>query len=136
MDVAGISDEGMAVLALTENERRKELSQIEVVRAHYKAIDETALTIQTLADQFGIDRSTLSNHLRVLDLPDFVLQHVESREAQRQRGQGVPGVPDRHPPAHRGYGRSYPEDRQRRNATEEAFPIGVDATCGKWSPRR
>ena len=78
MDVTGISDEGMAVLALTENERRKELSQIEVVRAHYKAIDETALTIQTLADQLGIDRSTLSNHLRVLDLPDFVLQHVES----------------------------------------------------------
>ena len=78
MDVAGISDEGMAVLALTENERRKQLSQIEVVRAHYKAIDETALTIQTLADQLGIDRSTLSNHLRVLDLPDFVLQHVES----------------------------------------------------------
>ena len=33
MDVAGISDEGMAVLALTENERRKQLSQIEVVRA-------------------------------------------------------------------------------------------------------
>ena len=78
MDVAGISDEGMAVLALTENERRKQLSQIEVVRAHYKAINETALTIQTLADQLGIDRSTLSNHLRVLDLPDFVLKHVES----------------------------------------------------------
>ena len=78
MDVAGISDEGMAVLALTENERRKQLSQIEVVRAHYKAIDETNLTIQTLADQLDIDRSTLSNHLRVLDLPDFVLQHVES----------------------------------------------------------
>ena len=78
MDVAEISDEGMAVLALTENERRKELSQIEVVRAHHKAINETKLTIPTLADQLGIDRSTLSNHLRVLDLPDFVLQHVES----------------------------------------------------------
>ena len=78
MDVTGISDEGMAVLALTENERRKDLSQIEVARAHYKAIDETHLTIQSLADQLGIDRSTLSNQLRVLDLPDFVLQHVES----------------------------------------------------------
>ena len=78
MDVDEISDEGMAVLALTENERRKQLSQIEVVRAHHKAINETNLTIQTLADQLGIDRSTLSNHLRVLDLPDFVLEHVES----------------------------------------------------------
>ena len=78
MDVAEISDEGMAVLALTENEHREQLSQIEVVRAHYKAVNETALTIQSLADQLGIDRSTLSNNLRVLDLPDFVLEHVES----------------------------------------------------------
>ena len=78
MDVAGISDEGMAVLALTENERRKQLSQIEVVRAHYRAVNETQLTVQALADQLGIDRSTLSNNLRVLDLPGFVLEHVES----------------------------------------------------------
>ena len=78
MDVAEISDEGMAVLALTENEQRKDLSQIEVVRAHYRAILLTNLTVQTLADQLGIDRSTLSNNLRVLDLPDVVLEHVES----------------------------------------------------------
>ena len=77
MDVAGISDEGMAVLALTENESRKDLSPIEVVRAHYKAINETNLSIQTLAEQLGIGRSTLSNQLRVLDLPAFVLEHVE-----------------------------------------------------------
>ncbi len=78
MDVAEISDEGMVVLALTENELRKQLSQIEVVRAHYRAVNETQLTVQALADQLGIDRSTLSNNLRVLDLPDFVLEHVES----------------------------------------------------------
>ena len=78
MDVAGISDEGMAVLALTENERRKQLSQIEVVRAHQRAIEETELTTQSLADQLGMPRPTLANNLRVLDLPDFVLEHVES----------------------------------------------------------
>ena len=78
MDVAGISDEGMAVLALTENERRKQLSQIEVVRAHQRAVNETQLTVQALADQLGIPRPTLANNLRVLDLPDFVLEHVES----------------------------------------------------------
>ena len=78
MDVAGISDEGMAVLALTENERRKQLSQIEVVRAHQRAIEETELTTQSLADQLGMPRPTLANNLRVLDLPGFVLEHVES----------------------------------------------------------
>ena len=78
MDVAALTDEEMALIALTENEERKQLSQIEVVRAHKKAIEETNLTVQNLATRIGIDRSTLSNNLRVLNLPDFVLEHVES----------------------------------------------------------
>ena len=78
MDLSDISDEDMAVLALTENERRQQLTQIEVVRAHKRAINETALTVQALALRLGMDRSTLANNLRVLELPDFVLEHVES----------------------------------------------------------
>ena len=78
MDVADISDEAMAVLALTENERRQQLTQIEVVKAHQRAIEETALTVQELAKQLGMNRSTLANNLRVLELPEFVLGHVES----------------------------------------------------------
>ena len=78
MDVADITDEDMAVLALTENERRKQLSQVEVVRAHKRAIDETSLTTQDLATQLGMNRSTLANNLRVLELPDLVLEHVEA----------------------------------------------------------
>ena len=78
MDLADLTDEEMAVMALTENESRKQLSQIEVVRAHKRAIDETSLSIQALADKLGMNRPTLSNNLRVLELPDFILQHVES----------------------------------------------------------
>ena len=78
MDVAEISNEDMAVIALAENVRRKDLSQIEVVRAHKRAIEETELTTQALADQLGMPRPTLANNLRVLELPDFVLEHVES----------------------------------------------------------
>ena len=78
MDLADISDEDMAVLALTENERRRQLTQIEVVRAHKRAIDETSLSVQALAGKLGMNRSTLANNLRVLELPGFVLEHVES----------------------------------------------------------
>ena len=78
MDVADLTDEEMAVMALTENESRKQLSQIEVVRAHKRAIDETSLSVQALADKLAMNRPTLSNNLRVLELPDFILQHVES----------------------------------------------------------
>ena len=78
MDVADLTDEQMAVMALTENEHRKQLSQMEVVRAHKRAIDETSLSIQALAGKLGMTRTTVSNNLRVLELPDFILQHVES----------------------------------------------------------
>ena len=78
MDVADLTDEEMAVMALTENESRKQLSQIEVVRAHKRAIDETSLSIQALAEKLGMTRATLSNNLRVLELPDFILEYVEN----------------------------------------------------------
>ena len=78
MDLDDLSDEEMAVLVLTENEQRQQLTQVEVVRAHKRVIEETSLTIQALADQVGMSRSALSNNLRVLELPDFVLEHVES----------------------------------------------------------
>ncbi len=81
MDVANpdyLSDARMALMALSENEARQDLSQIEVLRAHRKAIDETDLTVTSLAEELGIARPTLANNLRVLDLPDFLLEHVES----------------------------------------------------------
>ena len=78
LDVDGISDERMALIALSENVRRRDLSQIEIVRAHKRAIESTELTIQELADKIGMARPTLSNNLRVLELPAFVLEHVES----------------------------------------------------------
>ena len=85
MDLADLSDEAMAVMGLTENELRKQLTQIEVVKAHKRAIDETSLSVEHLARQLGMDRSTLSNNLRVLELPDLVLEHVESGALVLQR---------------------------------------------------
>ena len=73
-----LTDARMALMALSENEIRQDLTQIEVLRAHRKAIDETDLTVASLAEELGIARPTLANNLRVLDLPDFLLEHVES----------------------------------------------------------
>ena len=78
MDVADLTDKEMAMMALAENVRRKDLSEIEVVRAHKRAIDETDLTITELADKLDMSRGGLSNNLRVLELPDVVLEHVET----------------------------------------------------------
>lgn len=78
MDIAELSDQDMAVIAITENENREELSQLELIRGYRRAVDETGLSVQGLADRLGMSRPRLANNLRVLTLPDFILEHVES----------------------------------------------------------
>ena len=78
IDVRGISDEDMAVIALSENIQRKQLTSIEVVRAHKRAIEETNLTVRALSDRLDMSRPNLTNDLRVLETPDVVLEHMES----------------------------------------------------------
>ena len=76
--IEDLTDERMAPIALSENVQRKQLTSVEVVRAHKRAIEETNLTVQALADQLDMSRPNLANNLRVLALPDMVLEHVES----------------------------------------------------------
>lgn len=79
VSVLELDDAGMFMTALTENTARTELSQLETYMAYARALEQIeGLTVQGLADSIGVDRSTLSNNLRILDLPDFVLKHVES----------------------------------------------------------
>ena len=78
MDIEDLTDEQMALIALAENQERRQLTQIEVLRAQKKAVEETELTEHALAEHLQIGRSTLANNLRVLKLPDVILEHVES----------------------------------------------------------
>ena len=78
LDVGDFSDEDMARMALSENVLRKDLNPIEVARAHKRMIERTSITEDELAARLQIDRTTLTNRLRILHLPQFVLDHVES----------------------------------------------------------
>ena len=81
VDVRELDDEQMAVVALSENTRRKDLSPLEQYRAWAKVVEEIPeMTIERLAQQVGLDRSTVSNNLRVLKLPKFVLEAVDAGE--------------------------------------------------------
>ena len=76
-----LTDSEMVLFALTENSKRKDLTPLEEYRSYARAIEEVdGLTIQSMADAIGVDRSTLSNNLRILQLPQVVLERVESGE--------------------------------------------------------
>ena len=64
----------MAELAIVENLQRKDLNPIEKALSFRRYIDEHSCTQEELAGRLKIDRSTLANLMRLLDLPRAVQQ--------------------------------------------------------------
>ncbi len=76
--VRDFDDQTMLVLALVENLQRANLNAIEEARGYRRLIDEFKLTQQQVAESVGKDRTTVTNLLRVLSLPNEVQQLVEA----------------------------------------------------------
>jgi len=76
--VRDFDDRTMLVLALVENLQRSNLNAIEEARGYRKLIEEFRLTQQQVAEAVGKDRTTVTNLLRVLSLPEPVQQMVEA----------------------------------------------------------
>ncbi len=67
-------------LSLIENLQRQDLNPIEEARAFQRLIDEFNLTQEEVANRVGKKRATISNTLRLLDLPDEVQQALIDRQ--------------------------------------------------------
>ncbi len=66
------SDREMLELALIENVQRENLNPIEVALGYQRLVKECALTQEQVAERVGKDRSTVTNLLRLLRLPNPV----------------------------------------------------------------
>ncbi len=64
------SDREVMELALIENLQREDLNPIEEAVAYQHLIDEFELTHEDVSRQIGKDRSTITNQLRLLRLPE------------------------------------------------------------------
>jgi ParB family chromosome partitioning protein len=71
-----ISDRDMLKLGLIENIQREDLNAIEVAQAYQELIAEFGWTQEQLADEVGKKRATVTNTLRLLQLPDVVQDQV------------------------------------------------------------
>lgn len=74
------SDEEMLELALIENLQREHLNPIEVAISYERLIKECQLTQEEIAQKIGKDRTTVTNFLRLLKLPDAIQQSVRKGE--------------------------------------------------------
>lgn len=71
-----VDDREMAELALSENIQRKDLNAIEKAMAFRNYLDAYGGNQGDLARRLGLDRSTISNLMRLLDLPDELQKAV------------------------------------------------------------
>ena len=65
-------DENLHAMALVENIQRQDLNAIEIALSMQRLIDECGLTQEAMAEKVGKKRSTVSNYMRLLNLPNEV----------------------------------------------------------------
>lgn len=80
--------------ALIENLQREDLNPIETARAFQRLVDDHKMTQETVASRVGKDRSTIANALRLLKLPDAVLDAIEDGRLSEGHGRALLGAPD------------------------------------------
>lgn len=66
---ADVSDADMLELALVENVQRRDLDPIERALGFQSIMDTLQITQEEVAAKVGLKRSTVANHLRLLELP-------------------------------------------------------------------
>lgn len=91
--VRDISDEDVFELALIENLQRSDLTPLEEARGYRQLLDEKGLTQEELAKVLSKSRSTITNTLRLLDLPAEVQELVEDGRLTAGHARAILAVP-------------------------------------------
>lgn len=74
--IKNVTDEEALVLALVENLQREELNPIEEAEAYKKLIENFNYTHDTVAQSIGKERSTITNLIRLLKLPEDIQKNI------------------------------------------------------------
>lgn len=74
------TDEDMLELSLIENIQREDLNPIEVAAGFQRLMTECRLTQEEVAQKVGKERSTVTNFLRLLKLPQLIRDSLIQRE--------------------------------------------------------
>lgn len=81
-------------IALAENVAREDLNAIEEAQAYASLVDEFGVTHERIAELVGRSRVSVTNLLRLLDLPDDVRAMIECGELSEGHGRALLALPD------------------------------------------
>ncbi|MDX6511931.1 MAG: ParB family transcriptional regulator, chromosome partitioning protein [Gaiellaceae bacterium] len=86
-------DRDTLLLALVENVAREQLSPVEEARAYATLLDEFDLALGDVADRVGRSKPSVSNRVRLLELPEDVLGMVERGQLSEGHARAILSVP-------------------------------------------
>lgn len=88
------TDAEMLELGLIENLQRENLNPIEISLSFKRLIDECNLTQDQVAEKVGKERSTVTNFLRLLRLPEKIRQGVRDNKISMGHARALLGIAD------------------------------------------
>ena len=91
--VRDTDDRESLLLALVENVAREDLSAVEEARAYALLQDEFEFSLGDVAERVGRSKPSVSNRLRLLELPDDLLDLVERGSLSEGHARAVLAVP-------------------------------------------
>src|SRR6516225_5792162 len=92
--VLDLDDRRVFELAMVENLQREDLNAIDKATAFREYLARYGGTQDELATRLGLDRSTISNLIRLLELPDEILDAVRNGRVSQGHARALLGLPD------------------------------------------
>lgn len=118
VQVRDVTDRQMAELAIVENVQRKDLNPIEKATSFQRYIEEYQCTQEDLAARVHVDRSTIANLIRLLELPAEVKEMVASGEITQGHARAMLPLGDED--LQRDFAKRIKSDKLSVRGTEEA----------------
>jgi ParB family chromosome partitioning protein len=115
-------DRDTLLLGLVENVAREQLTAVEEARAYAVLIDEFGLSLGEVSERVGRSKPSVSNRIRLLELPDDVLGMVERGQISEGHARAVLAVPD-----HEG------RRRLAREIVQKGLSVRVAEQRAKWA---
>ena len=88
------SDEAMLEIALIENVQREQLNPVELAKGYQQLIEDCGLTQEDVAKKIGKDRSTITNVIRLLKLPEIIQKSIRDGRIREGHARALLSITD------------------------------------------
>lgn len=92
--IRDVDDQTLLEMALVENIQREDLHAIEIAISFKRLIDECELTHEDLGSRLGKNRSTITNYVRLLQLPADMQLAVRHKEISMGHARALIAIDD------------------------------------------